>query len=473
MVRDDQFDVASAPAPSQTNSLTILEDGTDFSYFATVTFGSNNKEVQLLLDSGAANTWVMGSDCTTQSCKTHTTYGPSDSSTLKSLDKTFQLTYGSGSVSGELVTDDMSFAGHTISLTFGTASTTSDTFEHYPMDGILGLGRDKSNTAAVGDTFMETVAAAKIIPAKQFGMSLQRESDGSMYGEINFGAPDTSQYDGDLQFTDTVADGHYWEIPCDDVLIDGKSATLTGNTAIIDSGTTYIIMPPADAKQLHASIPGAVAEDDSQWLLPCDIDLDIQFVFSGQKYSISPKDYVGPTVNNMCESHFVGTLAAGPDQWLVGDTFMKNVYTLFDFDQARIGIYLTLKLLREIILKNHRLRCQRQRLSTLLRRPVIALHSSIVLHPIIVIACSPVFGRLFSSCKHDGCSVIHRLVTCVPDHQPIFVCSELGSAYLASEPDLHRNIRRHRLEQFCKRTCFHDSKPGYRRDRRKLRRWEA
>ena len=284
----------------------------------------------------------MGSDCITKSCETHTTYGPSDSSTLKDLNKPFDLMYGSGSVNGDLVTDDMSFAGHTISLTFGTASTTSDDFEHYPMDGILGLGRDLSNAAVVGDTFMETVAAAKIIPAKQYGMSLQRESDGSMYGEINFGAPDTSKYDGDLQFTDTVADAHYWEIPCDDVMVDGKSTKLTGNTAIIDSGTTYILIPPNDAKQLHASIPGAEQETDAQWLIPCDTDLDIQLVFSGQGYSISPKDYIGSKVQSLCESRFVGTQGAGPDQWLVGDVFMKNVYTLFDFDQARIGMHTAL-----------------------------------------------------------------------------------------------------------------------------------
>ena len=337
MKRDDEFEVSSAPAPSQTNSLTVLDDGTDFSYFATVTFGSNNKPLQLLLDSGAANTWVMGSDCTTKSCETHSTYGPSDSTTLKVSSNTFAFSYGSGEVSGVIVTDNMAFAGHTISLTFGTASQTSDTFEDYPMDGILGLGRDASN-AAKGDTFMETVAAAKIIPAKQYGMSLQRESDGSMYGEINFGAPDTSKYDGDLQFTNTVSSGSFWEIPCDDITVDGTPVKLTGNTAIIDSGTTYILIPPADAKQLHASIPGAVQENDAQWNIPCNTDLDIQFVFSGQGYSVSPKDYVGPKVGGgLCSSHFVGTQGSGPDQWIVGDVFMKNVYTLFDFDEARIG----------------------------------------------------------------------------------------------------------------------------------------
>ena len=337
MQRDNDFKVASAPSPSQTNSLTILDDGTDFSYFATVDFGSNNTPLQLLLDSGAANTWVMGSDCTTKSCETHTTYGPSDSTTLKVTEDTFSFKYGSGQVSGVIVTDNMEFAGHTISLSFGSASETSTTFEDYPMDGILGLGRDSAD-AVKEATFMETVAIAKIIPAKQYGMSLQRESDGSMYGEINFGAPDTSKYDGNLQFTDTVSSGTFWEIPCDDLTVDGKSTKLSGNTAILDSGTTYILIPPADAKQFHASIPGAVQETDAQWNIPCDTASDIRFVFSGQGYSVSPKDYVGPSVGGgLCSSHFIGTQGSGPDQWILGDVFMKNVYTLFDFDQARIG----------------------------------------------------------------------------------------------------------------------------------------
>jgi hypothetical protein len=27
----------------------------------------------------------------------------------------------------------------------------------------------------------------------------------------------------------------------------------------------------------------------------------------------------------------------GPSQWLLGETFLKNVYTLFDYDGARVG----------------------------------------------------------------------------------------------------------------------------------------
>ncbi|MCJ1313446.1 hypothetical protein MMC25_007124 [Agyrium rufum] len=338
--RDNVFTVPPAPAPSQSDSLAIQEDGTDFSYFSTLNFGSNNTPLILLLDSGAANTWVMGSDCKSVACGTHTTYGPSDSSTLETTSETFAFAYGSGTVGGNVVTDTVSFAGNSIKLSFGSANTTSDTFNNYPMDGILGLGRDKSNQLSSA-TFMETATSDKIFSSKLFGISLQREStSGDMLGEINFGAPDTTKYKGDLSWTTTVSDQVYWEIPADDITIDSKSAGLSGRTAIIDSGTSYVLIPPDDSAALHKLIPGAVAEDNEIFNIPCDTEVDVQFVFSKVGYSVSPKDYVGipvPGNSAMCASRFVGVSGAGPGQWIVGDVFLKNIYAVYDFDNERMG----------------------------------------------------------------------------------------------------------------------------------------
>jgi hypothetical protein len=48
-----------------------------------VTFGDSKEEYHMLLDSAASNTWVMGQDCSSESCKTHATFGKGYSSTLK------------------------------------------------------------------------------------------------------------------------------------------------------------------------------------------------------------------------------------------------------------------------------------------------------------------------------------------------------------------------------------------------------
>ena len=315
--------------------MAVYEDGTDYTYFSTLTFGS--KTLRMLVDTGAANSWVMGSDCTSTACRTHTTFGKPDSKTLEVSQKPFSLSYGTGSVSGVVVSDIIGFSDMHMSWSFGSASNTSDDFNTIPIDGILGLGRPKSNIMGV-PTFMEAVNDAKLFPANLFGVHLQREADGSMDGEITFGSPDVTKYGGDLVYTDTIANGADWEIPVDDVIVNGVPCRLSGNTAIIDTGTSFILLPPEDAKQVHGKIPGS-QQNGETYTIPCDTTTSIQIVFSNMRYTLSPEDYIGRPVTggNRCASNVIGLAAMGPNQWLLGDTFLKNVYTVFDVDHNRIG----------------------------------------------------------------------------------------------------------------------------------------
>ena len=323
-------------SPTQANSLAIDQDGTDYSYFSGINFGSSDETLWMLMDTGATNTWVMGSDCTSDACSTHNTFGVDNSDTLKVSQKTFSLSYGTGSVNGVLVSDTISFAGKSVSMSFGSASNTSDDFNNYPMDGILGLGRTGANQMGVS-TFLETVNNANLFSTNLFGVNLNREVDGNADGEINFGSPDTAKYVGDLTYT-AVSNKEFWQIPVDDVIVNGVPCKVTGNTAIIDTGTTYMLLPPNDAKQIHTQISGSKLTGEL-YNFPCTTTDLVQIVFSGKSFDISPKDYVGRSVTgtDLCVSNIISSQALGSDEWLVGDTFLKNVYSVFDLDKGRIG----------------------------------------------------------------------------------------------------------------------------------------
>ena len=319
------------------NSLAIDQDGRDYSYFSGINLGSKDKEMWMLLDTGGANTWVFGSDCSSPACDRHNTFGSSDSTSLTVSTNAWEVGYGTGTVNGALASDKVSFAGFNLQLTFGLASSASDDFLNYPIDGILGLGRPGTSGIATS-IVTDSIIKAKYLKSNIVAFSLQRHSDNATDGEITFGDVDKTKFIGSISYTNTANGSSRWEIPLDDASVDGKSCNFKNKTAIVDTGTSFILLPPDDASALHRLIPGS-SPSGEEFIVPCSSTARVQFTFSGITYSISPKDYVGTSVNSSpnCLSNIVGHQPFGPDVWLLGDVFLKNVYSVFDYDNNRIG----------------------------------------------------------------------------------------------------------------------------------------
>ncbi|USP76635.1 hypothetical protein yc1106_03909 [Curvularia clavata] len=341
------YNIVSSKKPSQDKSVAIDQDGKDLSYMVAVTFGDSKEEYHLLLDSAASNTWVMGQDCKSEACKTHTLFGKGDSSTLKTDTKAFSMTYGTGSASGTLASDTVHL-GSTLSspLTFGLANNVSDEFRAYPMDGILGIGRgsvNKQDGEIDAPQIMDVLSSSQLIPSKLYGIHLSRASDSLSDGSLDIGHIDESRFSGDLNYLECVDnDTGFWEIPLEGASVDGKDAAMgtVSRTAIIDTGTSFILMPSADAKAIHTPIKD-MAQNGESFFVPCDTTASLAFSFNKQSYNISSKDWIGDKVENdsrnLCRSNIIGRQTFGEHQWLVGDVFLKNVYAVFDFEGKRVG----------------------------------------------------------------------------------------------------------------------------------------
>jgi cathepsin D len=332
--RDNKFPVVYSNQPTVPNALAINQDGSDFSYFSTVKFGSDGKEMYMLIDTGSANTWVFGSNCKSASCGLHNTFGADDSTTLKMTTKSWTLAYGTGEVDGFVGSDSVAFANYSLDLSFGLATTASDDFNHYPMDGILGFGPPQSNELGT-KTIMQALDEQTNLKENILGIHLNRASEGTKDGELIIGGMDKSKFKGNLNYLPTQNPSS-WEIKIDDAFVGGDACGFTGKSAMIDTGTSYILMAPADARIVHAKIPGSSNSGES-FYVPCGSTTSLQFSLNGVKYNISPKDYVGKPSGSACISNIVGHQAFGPNQWILGDVFLKNVYTVFDFDKDRIG----------------------------------------------------------------------------------------------------------------------------------------
>jgi hypothetical protein len=224
-------------------------------------------------------------------------------------------------------------------LTFGLATNVSKEFEAYPMDGILGLGRGDTVEGTVeAASILDVLSASKLISAKLYGIHLSRASTGANDGEINFGEPNKNRYSGDLNWLDTVDnDRGFWEVAIADAGAGGTKTGLKGRTGIVDTGTSFILMPQEDAVAMHKLIDGYTQSGET-FTVPCDTKKEMQVTFGSQTYNISTADWVGGTLDTGgCKSNIIGRQTFSETQWLMGDVFLKNVYTVFDFDESRVG----------------------------------------------------------------------------------------------------------------------------------------
>ncbi|KAG8727833.1 hypothetical protein FRC10_005591, partial [Ceratobasidium sp. 414] len=86
---------------------------------------------------------------------------------------------------------------------------------------------------------------------------ISRSADGKNDGEITFGGIDQTKIDpATLTTIANVNKIGFWEVPFTPS-VGGKDLGLSGRTAILDTGTSLIIAPLADALALHQQIPGA------------------------------------------------------------------------------------------------------------------------------------------------------------------------------------------------------------------------
>jgi hypothetical protein len=106
------------------------------------------------------------------------------------------------------------------------------------------------------------------------------------------------------------------------VSVDGKDVGLQGRTAILDTGTTLIIAPPADAVAVHQQIQGAQSDGQGGFIIPCTLNTTIALTFDGTSFAIDPRDLAIQPIdpNNPagdCVSGIASGNIGGAQEWLV------------------------------------------------------------------------------------------------------------------------------------------------------------
>ncbi|OJT08989.1 Aspartic protease [Trametes pubescens] len=326
----------------------------------TVTLAVNGVPFQVICDTGSPDTWI---DPVIQGIM------PPD---LIYTGKNNSATYADGTVSsGQLVLAN---------ITLGPYATSNQAIMLSPkgspspewFQGIMGLSRVALSTthrllsngtpfAENGRPIVYNILSALEDQPHYFTFLLSRPELGANHGGVFTISELVSELSaitsaprlealGNETWT-TLLDGVY----ANGVLLNGHSETRetyantshraipeNATTATLDTGSSYVRGPQYYVDAIFKDVPGAIPTDNADgsngfgYIIPCDTKLNISFVFGGQQYPVHPIDMV--TVNTAPNGTFYctgaishGDASDGSNDWIVGDTFLRNVYSLFDF----------------------------------------------------------------------------------------------------------------------------------------------
>ncbi|KAG2135856.1 acid protease [Suillus clintonianus] len=344
----------------------ITDEQNDSSYSGIVSIGTPPQSFDLILDTGSSDLWVATSSCT--SCDTLTScttcsenqFTTSKSSTFQTSGTALQINYGSGSVQGATSQDTVTFGGFTIAQQelLAVTATTSGLLGGV-LSGIMGLG---FNTISALSTtpFWQALYNAGQLSEPLFSFYLARYIDQSATstapgGTLTLGGTNSSLYQGSIEYLSLTGTPSYWLLDVASLSVQGKSITVgsSNSLAAIDTGTTLIAAPTTITANIWSQVSGSIALTGAYaglYAFPCTTDVTVTMSFGGTTWSINPLDMnlgslpssVTGTTTQMCAGGIfdIGTSVgsgAGVPTWIVGDTFLKNVYSVFRANPAAVG----------------------------------------------------------------------------------------------------------------------------------------
>ncbi|KAF8650942.1 hypothetical protein AX16_005009 [Volvariella volvacea WC 439] len=316
-------------------------------YFTEIKIGTPATSFKVIVDTGSSNLWIPSSKCE-YTCIMHPAYNGTKSSTYKANDTVVDIQYGTGILRGVVSNDvvwvgDLAIRGQDFTEAEVVWGMPGFNWEGDPAkppnyDGILGLAYDTAASQHVVPPFYNMIDQG-LVSEPVFSVRLGSSSmDG---GEITFGGIDHSAYRGEISYL-PVRRKKYWEVAIGRVEMGTYETDLQDHGVGIDTGTSAIIAPESIADKMHKAI-GAQKGQRGQYAIPCSKVIsapDFVFYLGEKRFSLNSREYFIPfePQPTICISLIVGAnLDSHGPQWLLGDAFLRNYFTVYDLGRNRVG----------------------------------------------------------------------------------------------------------------------------------------
>jgi len=260
---------------------------------------------------------------------------------------------GSGAA-GPYVGDTLSFGGVTIDdFQFGVGQTSTSSM------GVLGVGYQviEVQVNRAGGEAYPNLPQALLNDGHidHLAYSLWLNDLDSSTGSILFGGVDSAKYEGNLVTVPILSSGGvYFElaVALSGVSFGGKSMAGTNElpiAVVLDSGTSLIYLPQDIVTNIYNQV-NIVLENGTPYAYCEDANTNknLTFTFSGQTINVPLNElYISvgtdasgrpATFQNGKEACIFGIASSGSSTPLLGDTFLRSAYVVYDLQDNQISL---------------------------------------------------------------------------------------------------------------------------------------
>mmetsp|Transcript_20029 Transcript_20029/g.43591 ORF Transcript_20029/g.43591 Transcript_20029/m.43591 type:complete len:491 (-) Transcript_20029:180-1652(-) len=334
--------------PGGRSSITI-QDYMNICYYGEISVGTPEQKFRVIYDTGSSDLWIPAPDVGVSG---KNTYDSSASSTYTPDGTTFEITYGSGPVTGYLSVDTMTMGGFKVpDFQFGEvddASGLGAMFVRDPLDGICGMAWPR--LAQTKTPPFQGVLDSNKLDDQVFTFQLGDQRSGTLTIGESAGDPNMTYVD--------LESLTYWQVPLKGIFVNDNSASVSKTKhAILDTGTSLLAGPATDIGPLLSQVGARMSPIYGAPIADCNKlnSLTVAFHLGDNSYELSGADLVLQRVGadelrklggheeilDMLEGADVACLmgiqALAQPLWILGDVFLRRYTVEFDWGKKRLG----------------------------------------------------------------------------------------------------------------------------------------
>jgi saccharopepsin len=218
-----------------------------------------------------------------------------------------------------------------------------ESFSVQDYDGILGLGfKELANIP--NNPIFPMMVSSFVVPDATFSLWIEKKiAPGRPSGVLTLGGISQRLFTGPLIWMPVMRQS-YWVVRLDKGTMFGFDILVSGeNRAVIDSGTSFIILPTSTAEGIFRLLGAKpLDEGSSAYHVDCNAPsklAPLRFTLYQTGFELMPRDYI-MKIQGKCILTFLAEDIESSDgylSWVLGSVFLRKYFTAYDMKKNAIG----------------------------------------------------------------------------------------------------------------------------------------